>query len=178
MDLALAAHCALGHRGYRSVSDALRPLYTWMSMREDVQAAISTLYGIKLTRSSPYHPQSQGLVERANKTLQAAIMTYVGKDLADWYYFLPKAVFSMNAVSRRLKATLWSCKVVMVRPGRPPSPRSFTPGQCQLVQSVAAQGQPTTCGPGDVCTFDLAGPLFDCINFAGQWLPSLRDLLR
>ena len=205
--IAMAAHDSLGHRGYRSVADALRPLYTWKGMRQQIKEVVNNCnkcqdnktllalkpltvpglqsipqsvllsrwtidltympeseperykyiavavesysrtvvaapltdkkapsvkqwferdviykYGspaevqcdrggefmagfkkmckelnIKLTRGAPYHPQSQGLVERANKTLGIALDTYAGDTPRAWPQYLHKAVFSMNA---------------------------------------------------------------------------------
>jgi transposase InsO family protein len=37
-------------------------------------------FGTKLVRGAPYHPMSQGIVERANKSLQEALFSYVSGD--------------------------------------------------------------------------------------------------
>ncbi len=60
-------------------------------------AKMCTAYCIKLTRGAPYHPQSQGLVERANRTLLAGILKALGDDAMHWHEHLPAAVFGMNA---------------------------------------------------------------------------------
>jgi transposase InsO family protein len=54
-------------------------------------------HGIKISRGSAYHPQTQGLVERANQTLEKALAAYTGDQHDTWETALHKATFSMNA---------------------------------------------------------------------------------
>lgn len=39
---------------------------------------------IKKTRSTPYHPQSDGIMERFNKTLVTMLSAYVNDHHSDW----------------------------------------------------------------------------------------------
>ena len=39
---------------------------------------------IRKTRTTPYHPQSDGMVERFNKTLAAMLSKYVNNNHRDW----------------------------------------------------------------------------------------------
>ena len=45
---------------------------------------VCELLGIKKTRTSPYHPQSDGMVERFNRTLEAILSKYVSDNQRDW----------------------------------------------------------------------------------------------
>ena len=45
---------------------------------------VCNLLGITRTRTTPYHPQGDGLVERLNRTLINALSKYVGPDQTDW----------------------------------------------------------------------------------------------
>ena len=47
------------------------------------------LLGIKKTRTTPYHPKSDGMVERFNKTLASMLRAYVGDHQRDWDTHLP-----------------------------------------------------------------------------------------
>lgn len=47
------------------------------------------LLGMRKTRTSPYHPSGDGLVERFNRTLVAILRSYVSLDQSDWDLRLP-----------------------------------------------------------------------------------------
>ena len=52
-------------------------------------AEVCSLLGMVKTRTTPYHPASNGLVERFNKTLANMIRSYVDSAGRDWDLFLP-----------------------------------------------------------------------------------------
>jgi len=56
--------------------------------------AKTSRYKVKYT--SPYHPQSNGITERANQTLKTIIKKFVSVAQTDWDLVLPSAVFSYN----------------------------------------------------------------------------------
>ena len=57
------------------------------------------LLGVKPIRTSPYHPQTDGLVERFNQTLKAMLrrMATEGKD---WKRLLPYSLFAYKEASQ------------------------------------------------------------------------------
>ncbi len=52
--------------------------------------------GIKLKLSTAYHPQTNGLVERTNEVVEAALRHYVSSDMNDWDQHLPFVEFALN----------------------------------------------------------------------------------
>jgi hypothetical protein len=50
---------------------------------------VCKLLEIDKSRTSPYHPQSDGLVERMNRTIEAMISMFVSPGQRDWDEFLP-----------------------------------------------------------------------------------------
>ncbi len=50
---------------------------------------ICTLLDIKKTRTTPYHPQSDGMIERFNRTLLSMLSTAVDQDQRSWDLQLP-----------------------------------------------------------------------------------------
>ena len=59
----------------------------------NVMKQLCQLLGIKKTRTTAYHFQSDGLVERMNKTLMEAISKYVSNNQRDWDMWLPLVLF-------------------------------------------------------------------------------------
>ena len=48
-----------------------------------------SLLHIERTRTTPYHPQSDGMVERFNRTLTAMLSAYVQENQRDWDAQIP-----------------------------------------------------------------------------------------
>uniref|UniRef100_A0A803JMY6 Gypsy retrotransposon integrase-like protein 1 n=1 Tax=Xenopus tropicalis TaxID=8364 RepID=A0A803JMY6_XENTR len=63
-----------------------------------VTKELCRLLGIKHLRTSVYHPQTDGLVERFNKTLKAMLKKAVDKDGKNWDCLLPFLLFSIREV--------------------------------------------------------------------------------
>ena len=58
---------------------------------------VCQLLGIEKTRTTPYHPQSDGLVERFNRTLQQMLSAFVNKERDDWDEHLPYVTMAYRA---------------------------------------------------------------------------------
>ncbi|XP_076844741.1 uncharacterized protein LOC143489530 [Brachyhypopomus gauderio] len=59
---------------------------------------VFTLLGIKGITTTPYHPQTDGLVERFNKTLKSMLKKFVSETGADWDQWLPYLLFAYREV--------------------------------------------------------------------------------
>ena len=54
-------------------------------------------FKVKQCYSTSYHPQSQGLVERANRTLLNILRNFVASKQTDWDEYIDPVVFAMNS---------------------------------------------------------------------------------
>ena len=57
---------------------------------------ICNLMGITKSRTTAYHPQCDGLVQRQNRTLQAMLTAFSSKHKDDWDPWLDSVVFAYN----------------------------------------------------------------------------------
>lgn len=53
--------------------------------------------GINKTRTSPYHAQSDGMVERLNRTLKDQLAKYIVESSGEWDQYLPQAELAYNS---------------------------------------------------------------------------------
>lgn len=63
---------------------------------------LCTLLHIQKSRTAPYHPQSDGMVERFNKTLATMLSAYVNEHHTNWDEYLP---YVMQAYRSAVHAT-------------------------------------------------------------------------
>ena len=61
-------------------------------------AELYRLLGVKALRTSPYHPQTDGLVERFNQTLKAMLRKTVTEEGKNWDKLLPYVLFAYREV--------------------------------------------------------------------------------
>lgn len=60
--------------------------------------------GIERSFSTAYHPQTNGLTERFNKTLAEMLSAYTGDEQKDWDEFLPQVTFAYNTTKQATTA--------------------------------------------------------------------------
>ena len=61
-------------------------------------AELYRLLGVKAIRTSPYHPQTDGLVERFNQTLKEMLRKSAAEDGKDWDKLIPYVLFAYREV--------------------------------------------------------------------------------
>jgi len=54
------------------------------------------LSGIRSSMSTAFHPQTDGQIERLNRTIEAYLRAFVSKEQDDWVRLLPMAEFAYN----------------------------------------------------------------------------------
>ena len=65
-----------------------------------------TLLGIKKTQTTPYHPQSDGMVERYNRTLEAQLSMFIETHQRDWDQYIPYLLMACRtAIHESTKCT-------------------------------------------------------------------------
>lgn len=106
--------------------------------------------GVELAHGLPYHPQTQGLVERFNATLVEMIRKHVSADQQDWDARLPWLTWAYNTsvhattslspyqVLRGSPPPAPLAAVAPVPTGSPPSVREFAASVQAAVQSARA----------------------------------------
>ncbi|GLB45211.1 putative retrotransposable element tf2 155 kda protein type 1-like [Lyophyllum shimeji] len=63
--------------------------------------ALSKLIGVKVKMSSAYHPETDGVSERSNKTVNQALRFHVDRNQRGWRHALPRVRFEiMNTVNK------------------------------------------------------------------------------
>lgn len=62
---------------------------------------LCNLLQITKTRTTPYHPASNGRVERANRTILQAIRCFLNKSQADWDLHLQQLAGTIRATENR-----------------------------------------------------------------------------
>ena len=58
------------------------------NFESDLMKELTKLLGIRKTRTAAYHPQSDGMIERANWTIQKMLAAYVEEKQQDWHLWL------------------------------------------------------------------------------------------
>ena len=64
------------------------------NLNAEVNQKLCQLLGIERTRTTAYHPQGNGQVERFNRTVEAMLAKMVGEHHSDWDKHLQKALFA------------------------------------------------------------------------------------
>ena len=92
------------------IAEELVRIFAWVGIPEEILTDQGSNFTLQLLseiyqllhvhpiRTSPYHPQTDGLVERFNKTLKTMLRKVVAEDQQDWDKWLPYLLFAYREV--------------------------------------------------------------------------------
>ena len=67
------------------------------NFESNVIQEMCSMLGIRKTRTTPLHPQSDGMVERMNRTLEAKLSKFVDEHQQDWDHYVPFMMMSLRS---------------------------------------------------------------------------------
>ena len=82
--------------------------------RSNVFREMCALLGTKKTRTTPLHPQSDGMVERLNRTLEAQLSKFVSEHQQDWAHYVPFLMMALRSATHETTR----CSPAMLNLGR------------------------------------------------------------
>lgn len=102
--------------------------------RNELVDQLSRLWGSQRSFSTPYHPRSQGLVERFNRTLLAGLRTLLKGEESGWQVAVKWLQFAYNS---SMQASMGTSPYFLMF-GREPT----TPLEQQIIEVPSISGQP------------------------------------
>ena len=69
------------------------------NFESNVFQEMCSLLGIRKTRTTPLHPQSDGMVERMNRTLEAQLSKFVDEHQRDWDHYVPFLMMALRSAT-------------------------------------------------------------------------------
>ena len=101
----------------------------------DLMNSISKIFQIMRIHTSPYHPQTDGLVERFNRTLTSMLSSYVNTQQTDWDVHIPYCLFAYrNAPHASTGETPFY--LMYLRHSRMPEDVKWVPPQSQYMDVI------------------------------------------
>ena len=61
-----------------------------------ISKSLQEIHNCKLIFSSPYHPQTNGLVESAHKAIKRALVKTINEKSENWFHYLEQVTFAIN----------------------------------------------------------------------------------
>jgi hypothetical protein len=84
------------------------------SFESDVFKEMCRILGIEKTRTSPYRPQSDGMVERLNRTIENMLASFVSQNQKDWDEHLPLLMLAYRSAQHEATGVS-PCKMMLGR---------------------------------------------------------------